>query len=169
MPIEFSEYGLPGAFVAGWLVAKVSGWMGRKLTTAERDPRDDRIRSLSAEVRVAQTQTEKVREQLEEKERALTETQKLLQARDEIIAKHQERIERLKQDLKDSVMKTHELRTELTERATEQTRSEAMLREVQTELSVARASTDLLASGMLQYGESDEDDGAPVFTAGRRT
>src|SRR5690606_29559551 len=167
MPIEFSEYGLPGAFVAGWLVAKVSGWMGRKLTTAERDPRDDRIRSLSAEVRVAQTQTEKVREQLEEKERALTETHKLLQARDEIIAKHQERIERLKQDLKDSVMKTHELRAELTERATEQTRSEAMLREVQTELSVARASTDLLASGMLEYSDAEDDE--PVFTAGRRT
>ncbi|HLT90717.1 MAG TPA: hypothetical protein VKZ85_07210 [Woeseiaceae bacterium] len=167
MPLEFSEYLLLGAFIAGWLVAKVSGWIGRKLTTAERDPRDDRIRSLAAELRVAQTQTEKVRGQLDAKERELTETQKLLQARDEVIAGHESRIEKLRADLRESVLKTNELRAELTERATEQTRSEALLREVQTELSVARASSDLLASGMLDYNTADEDE-TPVFTAGSR-
>jgi peptidoglycan hydrolase CwlO-like protein len=166
MPLERTEYLLLAAFIVGWIVAKVSAWIGRRLSTTERDPRDDRIRSLTADVRVAQTQTEKVRAHLEAKDKELTETQKLLKERDELIAGHKERIERLKKELKESVQKTNELRAELTERATEQTRSEALLREVQTELSVARASTDLLASGVLRYPDTEEED-QPVFTAGR--
>lgn len=164
MPFEKTEYLVLIAFVVGWTVAKVSGWIGRKLTTAERDPRDDRIRSLTADVRVAQTQAEKVRGHLEQKEKELTETQKLIREREDTIAGHESRIERLRNDLKESVLKTRELRAELTERATEQTKSEAMLREVQTELSVARASTDMLETGMLDYTTSEDE---PAFKTGR--
>lgn len=166
MPLEFTEYLLLIAFVLGWLVAKVSAWLGRKVTTVERDPRDDRIRSLSADVRVAQNQAEKTRAQLEEKEKELTETQKLLKEREDLIAGHEGRIRRLKDDLKESVLKTRELRAELTERAAENVKSEVRLREVQTELSVARASTDMLATGMLDYTTTDDED-TPTFEAGR--
>ena len=48
------------------------------------------------------------------------------------------------------------------ERATENVRSEVKLREVETELSVAQASTDLIATGVLDYSvapeKEDEDD-----------
>ncbi len=157
MPFDKTEYLVLIAFLAGWAVAKVSGWIGRRLTTAERDPRDDRIRSLAADVRVAQTQAEKVRSQLEQKEKELTETQKLVLAREDTIAGQDSRIERLRADLKESILKTRELRAELTERAAEQTKSEVLLREVQTELAVARASTDMLATGMLDYTTSDDE------------
>ena len=71
-------------------------------------------------------------------------------------------------DLKDSVLKTRELRSELSERATENIKSEVKLREIETELDVAQASTDLIATGVLDYslapeveeaadGENDED------------
>ena len=53
--------------------------------------------------------------------------------------------------LKDSVKKTRELRHELSHRAEENVRSEVKLREVETELSVAQASTDLIATGVLDY------------------
>lgn len=166
MPLEFSEYLLLVAFLLGWIVAKVSGWLGRKFTAEEPDPRDARIRSLSADVRVAQTQAEKMRSQLDEREKELTETQKIVKVRDDLIAGNENKIQRLKVDLKESVLKTRELRAELTERATENVKSEARLREVQTELSVARASTDMLATGMLDY-TTPEDDGTPVFKSRR--
>lgn len=164
MPFDKTEYLLLIAFLAGWTIAKVSGWIGRKLTTVERDPRDDRIRSLTADVRVAQTQAEKVRGQLDQKEKELTETQKLVRTREDTIAGHESRIERLRSDLKESVLKTRELRAELTDRAAEHTKSEALLREVQTELSVARASTDMLATGVLDYTTNEEE---PAIKTGR--
>jgi chromosome segregation ATPase len=155
-----------GAFLLGWLVAKLGGYVGRKFADSDRDPRDDRIRSLAADVRVAQSTVEKAKAQLEEKEKELTETQKIIKVRDDAIAGQEGMIKRLKNDLKESVLKTRELRVELTERATEHTRSEAKLREVETELSVARASTDMLGTGMLDYTTNEDDDDAPVFKTG---
>jgi len=59
-------------------------------------------------------------------------------------------------------MKTRELRAELAERATENVHAEAKIREVETELSVAHASKDLLATGVLDYdsapGEERSED-----------
>jgi hypothetical protein len=50
----------------------------------------------------------------------------------------------------------------LSDRATENLRSEVKLREVETELSVAQASTDMIATGVLDYsvppGEEDENE-----------
>lgn len=155
-----------GALLLGFLVAKLGAWLGHKFEDNERDPRDDRIRSLTADVRVAQSSAEKARTQLEETTKELTETQKLLTVRDDLIAGQEQKIQRLKSDLKESVLKTRELRTELTDRAAENTKSEAKLREIETELSVARASTDLLASGMLDYTGTSDDDDVPTFTPG---
>ncbi|HEX2140248.1 MAG TPA: hypothetical protein VHG33_11105 [Woeseiaceae bacterium] len=157
-----------GAFLLGFFVAKLGAWLGKKFDDRERDPRDTRIRSLSADVRVAQTSAEKAKAQLEEATKELTETQKLVAIRDDRIAGQEQKIERLKSDLKESVLKTRELRAELSDRATEYTKSEARLREMETELSVARASTDLLASGMLDYTGNAEDEEAPTFTPGGR-
>jgi len=77
-----------------------------------------------------------------------------------VISDQQSRLDRVKVDLKDSVMKTRELRSELTERATENVHAEAKIREVETELSVAQASTDLIATGVLDYSLApDKEDG----------
>ena len=54
----------------------------------------------------------------------------------------------------------NQLRTELTARAAENLKSEVKLREVETELSVAQASSDLIATGVLDYRLApDQDDG----------
>lgn len=147
-----------GAFLAGWVVAKVGGYIARKLSDGEPDPRDSRIRSLAADARVAQSMAEKVKAQLEEKSTQLTDTQKIVKSRDAVIGRQEGIIQHLRVDLKGSVIKTRELRAELTERATENLKSEVKLREVETELSVARSSTELLATGMLEYDSSDDDD-----------
>jgi chromosome segregation ATPase len=157
-----------GAFLLGWLLSSISGSMGSKLKAKKRDPRDDRIRSLEAEHRVAQTDVESMREKIEKLESALEDANEGLEKRDNVITHQQGRLEELSSDLKGSVLKTRELRSELSERATENIKSEVKLREVKTELEVAQASTDMIATGVLDYsvapdveevadGENDED------------
>ena len=162
-----------GAFLLGWLLSSISSSLSSKTRAKKRDPRDDRIRSLEAELRVAQSDGEKSKEDLEKSEEELKETTVGLERRDYVISEQQAKIEKLNHDLKDSVLKTRELRGELANRAAENVHAEAKIREVETELSVAQASTDLIATGVLDYKfvpgeeetqESDEDDGQSEFS-----
>lgn len=151
-----------GAFLLGWVLASINARMGSVYKAKKRDPRDDRIRSLEADSRVAQSDLTKFRERIEQLEKDIAEAQDSVEKRDNVITHQQERIEELKKDLRDSVRKTRELRHELSDRAEESVRSEAKLREVETELSVAQASTDLLATGVLDYSvapDNDDSDG----------
>ena len=50
------------------------------------------------------------------------------------------------------------MREELANRAAENLKSEVKLREVETELSVAQASTDMIATGVLDYSLSPDGD-----------
>ena len=151
-----------GAFLLGWIMAKISAALGRRFKAGKRDPRDDRIRSMDAELRIAQGEVNKLKTALEEQEKEVAKVQKYVEDRDEEALKRTGVIEKLTSDLKESVQKTRELRTELTDRATENIKSEVKLREVETELSVAQASSDLIATGILDYSmessEKDKDD-----------
>lgn len=152
-----------GAFLLGWLLSSLGSSLGSKHRTSKRDPRDDRIRSLEAELRIAQNDAEKAAEKVATLEKEIKEAEAGNAKRDNVISHQQSRIEKLSRDLKDSVIKTRELRNELSDRATENIRSEVKLREVETELEVAQASTDLIATGVLDYSlapdadDSDED------------
>lgn len=151
-----------GAFVLGWIVAKFAAYVGNRLSSARRDPRDDRIRSLEAELRIAKADADKRQLAADEFEKALAEVNGQLDDAGVHLEKQEQRILTLQEDLKDSVKKTRELRAELTERAEQNLKSEVKLREVETELSVAQASTDLLATGVLDYSLSaDGDDDEP--------
>jgi len=151
-----------GAFLLGWITAKIGAALSRRFKAGKRDPRDDRIRSMDAELRIAQGEVKKLKTALEEQEKEVAKIQIFVEDRDEEALKRTRVIEKLSLDLKESVKKTRELRLELTDRATENVRSEVKLREVETELSVAQASSDLIATGILDYsvtpGEKDEDD-----------
>ena len=154
------------AFASGWIVAKFGSYVSRKWKARHPDPRDSRIRSLEADVRVAQTAMEKVKTRLEETDVELSEVRKALKEREDELKKQRTTISVLRTDLKDSVKKTRELREELTQRATENLRSEVKLREVETELSLVHASTDLIATGMLDYvAEEGEDEDVQVSKA----
>ncbi len=150
------------AFLLGWIMARISAALGRRFKAGKRDPRDDRIRSMDAELRIAHGEVNKLKNALEEQEKEVAKVQKFVENRDEEALKRTGVIEKLTSDLKESVQKTRELRTELTDRATENIKSEVKLREVETELSVAQASSDLIATGILDYStepsEKDKDD-----------
>lgn len=157
-----------GAFLLGWIVAKIGAVVSERFQTTKRDPRDDRIRSLEAELRIAQSEVEKLKEAVEEQEKEVAKAQKLIEEKDGDALKQAGVIEKLGRDLKDSVKKTRELRGELTERATENVRSEVKLREVETELSVAQASSDMIATGVLDYSVAPGNETDRRKETGRR-
>lgn len=152
------------AFLIGWILSSISSAVRARYRARKRDPRDDRIRSLEAELRIAHGEAEKLQARFDDNEQLLVDANEGAERRDNVISHQQERIEALKKDLRDSVIKTRELRAELTDRATENVRSEAKLREVETELSVAQASTDMIATGVLDYSaESDQEEENPLL------
>ncbi len=147
-----------GAFLLGWLVGKIGAYLGGKFQARKRDPRDDRIRNLDAELRIAQADREKAQQQVEKAKAELLEEQERVVRQDTVITEQLELLAELRNDLKESVMKTRELRAELSNRAAESVKSEVKLREVETELSVAQASTDLIATGVLDYSIAPDAD-----------
>lgn len=152
-----------GAFVAGWLLAKIGSRRAARRVT-KRDPRDDRIREQAAELRIAQSNAEKSADTLGKVSAELKEARQDIEKRDTVISRQQSEIESLNKDVRDAVAKTRELRAELTERATENLKSEVRLREVETELSVAHASHDMIATGVLDYDtapDSEEHEADP--------
>jgi len=163
LPQELILY-TAGAFLVGWLLSSLCSGIGARYRAKKRDPRDDRIRELEAELRIAQGDSEKTVDQVERLENELKETTIGIERRDNVISDQQCTLDRVRGDLKESVMKTRELRSELTERATENVHAEAKIREVETELSVAQASTDLIATGVLDYSMAPdtEDGGDPA-------
>jgi len=154
-----------GAFLLGWILATISNSLSAKVRAKKRDSRDDRIRELEAELRIANAKSDSSKTDIEKIEVDLKETAVGLERRDIVITEQQAKIEKLSGDLKDSVLKTRQLRSELADRATQSVHAEAKIREVETELSVAQASTDMIATGVLDYSfkddsDSDEDEAA---------
>lgn len=153
-----------GAFLLGWILSSISNAISSRHRARKRDPRDDRIRELEAELRIARTELDNSKSSSEKLEDELKETSIGIERRDNVISEQQSKIEKVARDLKESVLKTRELRAELAERATENVHAEAKIREVETELSVAQASTDLIATGVLDYSftpdQSESNDAA---------
>jgi len=153
-----------GAFLLGWILASISARMSGGASARKRDPRDDRIRNLEAEHRISQSSCEELREKLETRDKELEDAKEEIEKRDKVISHQQEAAEKLRADLKDSVKKTRELREELRDRATENTRAEVRQRELETELSIAQASTDMIATGVLDYSLNEDDDEEETLT-----
>lgn len=139
------------AFLLGWLLSAIIGRLGSKYRAKKRDPRDVRIQEMEAELRIARNDIADSRSDVEKLEDSLKETTVGLERRDNVITKQQSKLDKFSTDLKDSVLKTRELRSELTDRATQSVHAEAKIREVETELSVAQASSDMIATGVLDY------------------
>ncbi len=140
-----------GAFLIGWILATLVSRWGARFRARKRDPRDDRIRGLEAKARIAATEAEKSNAGFEKLKEKIEENANEIERRDNVISEQQLKLEKSTVDLRESVLKTRELRSELTERATENVHAEAKIREVETELSVAQASTDMIATGVLDY------------------
>ncbi len=155
LPVNLILYSA-GAFILGWILSAISSRMSNHKQGPSRRSNDHLIRSLEADQRVAQTDSEKSKEKREKLEDELKQTTVDLGKRDEVISHQQKQIDKFKRDLKVSVRKTRELREELTDRASENIRSEVKLREVETELEIAQESADMIATGVLDYSLTED-------------
>ncbi|MGB5512684.1 MAG: hypothetical protein WBM87_13320 [Woeseiaceae bacterium] len=160
LPADIPINGAAIAFLLGVLLAAGIGRVITQRRVAKRDPRDEQIRSLQAELRVARSEVERLKGEAEQHRLSLEDTTLNLRAQTSVVAGQKTEIDRLAYDLKSSVKKTRELRAELADRATQNVYAEAKIREVETELSVAQASAEMLATGV--FGEDvfadDESD-----------
>ena len=145
------------ALVLGWLLGALSGRINERFRAKRRDPRDGQIRELEAKLRIAEGDSARSMDEISRLEDELKETAVGLERRDTLIIEQFERLEKTRSDLKESVIKTRELRAELADRAAENIHAEAKIREVETELSIAHASTDLLAAGVFKSNDDDDD------------
>ena len=149
LPENIPIVGAAVAFLLGALLAVSIGRLIRRRQVAKRDPRDEQIHSLQAELRVARSEVERLKAEAEQHRLSLEDTTLNLRAQTAVVTGQKTEIDRLAYDLKHSVKKTRELRAELAERATQNVYAEAKIREVETELSVAQASAEMLATGVL--------------------
>jgi septal ring factor EnvC (AmiA/AmiB activator) len=158
IPIEFIAIAC-GAFIAGVLLTLIfsrGGRVGGK--NKEADPRDARIRSLEADIRVNITEATKLKTARDEVTQKLAEIEELLQISEAKRKDKDIQIDELQKGLRESVRKTRELRVVLSEKASENIISEVMLREAKTELELAQASTNMMATGELTYDPPDDDE-----------
>lgn len=155
-----------GAFLIGWILSSINSRLADRQRARKRDPRDDRIRALEAEHRIAQSDANSLRDTVVKLKSEIDEIAEGVEKRDNVITHQQERMEELKRDLKESVLKTRELRHELSDRAAESVHAEAKQRELETELSVAQASSDMIATGVLDYSLAPGNDDAEPKDAG---
>ncbi len=146
-----------GGFLLGVLLASSRHRIAARTVTKDRDPRDARIRAQDAELSIARKNGEELKSDVERLNEELKEILPGIESRDKTITEQQATIEQLRSDLASSVKKTRELRAELANRATENVHAEAKIREVETELSIVQASTDLISTGVLNYIDDDDD------------
>ena len=119
---EFSQnlvFVAVGAFLLGWILSAIASRLGSGGRVSKRDPRDSRIRELEAELRIARSDSDRSVVNFEKLEDELKETVASLERRDNVISDQQAKIRSVTDDLKDSVLKTRELRAELANRAAE--------------------------------------------------
>lgn len=130
-------------FVAGYALAKLGAVFGRKTPeTRDSTERDRRLRSLDAELRVAQKKLQEAETGIAARDRTVGELRAELDALRDETTTFEQRTEDLRSQLHDECEKTQRLRTELRERAEHSIRTEVQLRDVQTELSLAQAGSD---------------------------
>lgn len=160
LPLTLILY-FAGTFFVGWVLSALSSRLRTRQRADAREDRDNRLRTLEAEHRIAKTGMQKSRDEREQLEHALAKATEGNQKRDKVIEKQQERIEALSDALESSRSKARELRSELSQMTKENLKSEMKIREVETELEVVQASTDLIATGVLDYSseEQEADDG----------
>ena len=88
-----------GAFVLGWILASIVFGIRNRRRAQRRDKRDDRIRSLEAELRIASTERDQFLGKYEQAREALEDANDSIAKRDNVISHQQTRVEQLKKDL----------------------------------------------------------------------
>ncbi len=132
------------SILLGWILGRLTG---RQTNPVDADPRDSQIRSLQATVRVHKSDLSKIKADQASASEGLTDAQKTIDMLQQTLKERRSELEIIKMDRKAALEKTRELRAELQNRAALAKKAQARIRELETEISIARASSQLTASG----------------------
>jgi chromosome segregation ATPase len=147
------------AFLAGYVLAKLGSLIGgrRKEPKLEVTERDRQFRAAEAELRVAQRKLE----EFLNKQEAMLEERGEMNAELEILREEAGEHARLLQDahdqLADECKKTQSLRNELSSRAEEGIRAQVAMREIETELSVVQAGSEVVSDEINRLAAEREE------------
>lgn len=145
----FLSVGLIGV-LAGWLMGRAGSWFGHHTSRTREEELNHRIRALEADLRVAQRKAEDATTQIEQQRQEVETLHAQTQTGSDTVRQREELVQKLRQSLVEECAKTQSLRQELTNRAEETVRARAKVKEVETELSVARAGSDAVLDQMNQ-------------------
>jgi chromosome segregation ATPase len=152
------------AFMAGWVIAYLSRILGGDFAgNGEADAKqgrassEHRIRALEADLRVVQKAVEEAEDELTTAKAELGKTnvesailRKTLERRDAQLAE-------AKKNISEECLKTMELRRELTGRAEETIRASVQIKDIETELGVVQAGSDVVAEQFRRLEAERED------------
>lgn len=151
------------AFIAGCMVATllriISGGKasGKHTVAAGNAESEHRIRALEADLRIAQKNTE----ELQAKVVSIQQELMLVNEESVVLRKTLERrdteLAEMKKVLTEECKKTVELRKELTGRAEETIRARVQIKNIETELDVAQAGSEVVAEQLQRLTEQRED------------
>jgi chromosome segregation ATPase len=128
-------------FLAGLVVAKISTFLNTRGTVKESSANDRLLRSLEADLRVANKNLAKVSEELHGTKGELDSTQGTVAELQTLLDERAKAIEETSAALKRECEKTNSLREDLTVRAEETIRAQVHARQAEVELSVVKAGT----------------------------
>lgn len=127
------------AFMAGLLTAKFSAYIGSRAAGNEVPEHHREIRSLEANLRVAQKDAEEANEKMLASKQELEALQASLEDMEQTSQFQAEELEEMRQAVKNESGKVAELRRTLTERAEETIRANVKARDSETKLSILKA------------------------------
>ena len=150
LPPELSLF-IVGLVLLFWLLATIVSGLNARRRLTRHGFRNERIRALEVELRVAQGHTGQSRDEVERLKEELKEAKMRLVRRDDVINEQQSKLKSVHSDLKYSIIKTRELRAELAEKATEIVYAEARIRALESGLADAHTPADMTDAAVRDY------------------
>lgn len=157
-----------GTAIAGFLLGAVllrrSARSGSGVPTSSAA---HRIRSLEAELRVAQRGLADLRTERDALADEAARLRQELDGRGMVADKRDDQIRKLKSELQHELAKTARLRQELADRAEEMIRTHVQLRDAENELGVSRLGSDVIVEQLKRFEQEREDLSGLVATLKR--
>jgi len=131
-------------FALGWVVAGFLRMVPRREGTGNRPVTDREIRSMQAELRVAQKNAEILAADVQSKDIQMAALRESVERFRDLLHQRQTELDQMTATLNDECAKTAELRTSLADKAEASIRAELKARDVETALSVAEAGSSVV-------------------------
>lgn len=128
--------------LGGWALGRFGGWWDNRRAAAGAPSVDHRIRALEAELRIAQRKAEEAEADAQRHREELEALRAEVDSTRAAFVEADAELRQARQQLSEECSKTQSLRVELSERVEETIRARVLAREMETELSVARAGSD---------------------------